>query len=452
MQSVLQTINPWWGTGKVPSGLKEDFYRNHFYTIKDLVHKNRILSLIGPRRVGKTTIFYQLIDHLLTNGTKPKYILYLSGDNELLWERVDKVSLEKVFNHFFNEVAGVNPQMSPAPLFIFIDEIHYIKNWERILKFFFDQRYNIHFYITGSSALHLTRKSAESLAGRIVDEYILPLDFKEFCKFCLLREKVELPAKEILDKLLNQKTSVFSIIKGQKDTELQTQIALVRPFLTSILRKYILAGGYPEYFKYMDLFLWQRYLRSDIIDKVLFRDIVDLFNVRSPRILRKLLLLISQNNSQLFSYTSMSNTLDVDTETIETYLEYLTKALLIQIRYFHSKGREKTIRKNKKISIIDSGVCNALLFREAVKQEEEGLLLESLIAAKFLPLELKHELAINYIRNDQEIDIVIERGNVLYYLEVKKGGREQIIKQRGSPITSLTISKDNIFEILLTDI
>lgn len=181
-ESLLEN-NSWWQNRHMDFKFLLDKVRKEFRNIQKNLDEKRILSIIGPRRVGKSTLIYQTIHYLLEEKQiEPKRILMFSGDDpSLFFHENDRLS--DVLNVYFDEILEENIAKLSSKVYIFIDEIHFIKNWQNFLKTYFDRKYNIKFIVTGSSSLHLFKDSNESLLGRIENIYILPLNFHQFLNF-----------------------------------------------------------------------------------------------------------------------------------------------------------------------------------------------------------------------------------------------------------------------------
>ena len=175
-QSLISN-NIWWNGEKINSQFLLGRRREEFANIIDKLDEKRILSIIGPRRVGKSTLIYQTIEYLLNEkNVDPKRVLLFSGDDPtLFFSENDKLS--NIVEVYFNEILEENISNLSSKVYIFIDEIHFIKNWQNYLKVCFDRKYNIKFIVTGSSSLHLFKDSNESLFGRIENIYVLRLTF-----------------------------------------------------------------------------------------------------------------------------------------------------------------------------------------------------------------------------------------------------------------------------------
>lgn len=410
----LKMTNPWWNNEEINKQFLLGRKRNEFNEILEKIDNKRILSIIGPRRVGKSTLIYQTINFLLKERkVDNKRILLFSGDDpSLFFDENDKLS--NVMDVYFNEILEENISKLKSKVYIFIDEIHFIKNWQNYLKTYFDRKYNIKFIITGSSAMHLFKDANESLLGRIENIYILPLTFNQFINFYMTyiskENDIIIPKIDLnnMDKSLKQLEEIYY----NQDLKLKIQ---------KILKKYILVGGYPEYFEVRDIEVWQKQLSEDIITRGIYKDILTMYNIKSPEILEKLLYYVSANNSQTFAYSSIAGTFGLDTVTIMTYLGYLKQAFLINILENYSTNMAKVIRTNKKISVLDNGIQNSLLKQKNIDSDMAGHIVESMVDFDFRLLCEKENYKQFYFRNTEkdEIDVIIDRNIDIIPIEVK---------------------------------
>ena len=156
---VLRQYNPWW---RNPSAIKEESKPQkrlaYYEALKMIKHKTlrRFAVLSGARRVGKTTIMYQMIDNLIDEGVSPKNILYVSFDNPI----VKLVNVETVLSIYESlyPIEGTK--------YIFLDEIQYTDNWELWMKVIYDSRKDIRLTATGSASPILEKGATDSGTGR----------------------------------------------------------------------------------------------------------------------------------------------------------------------------------------------------------------------------------------------------------------------------------------------
>ena len=414
IKSSLILTNPWWNNEKINEQFLLGRKRNEFNDIIERIDNKRILSIIGPRRVGKSTLMYQTINYLLEKqNVDAKRILLFSGDDpSLFFNENDKLS--NVLEMYFNEILEENVSKLTDKVYIFIDEIHFIKNWQNYLKTYFDRKYNIKFIITGSSSMHLFKGANESMLGRIENIYVLPLTFNQFMNFYMtyISKDVDIEIPKI--DLNNMDKSIKKLEDIYYNQDLKVKIQ-------RILKKYILVGGYPEYFEIKDIDVWQKQLTEDIITRGIYKDILTIYNIKSPEILEKLLYYIAANNSQAFAYSGIASTFGIDTVTIMTYLGYLKQAFLINILENYSNNIAKVIRTNKKLSILDNGIQNSLLKQKNIDNDLAGHIVEAMVDFDFRLLCERENYKQFYYRNSdkEEIDIIIDRNIDIIPIEVK---------------------------------
>ena len=410
----LVATNLWWNNEKINEQFLLSRKRNEFNDIIEKIDNKRILGIIGPKGVGKSTLIYQTINYLLEerNVDKKRILLFSGDDPSLFFDENDKLS--DVLDVYFNEILEENISKLTSKVYVFIDEIHFIKNWQNYLKTYFDRKYNIKFIITGSSSIHLFKDTNESLLGRIENIYVLPLTFNQFINFYMTyiskEEDLVLPKIDLnnLDKSMKELEKIYY----NQDLKLKVQ---------KILKKYILVGGYPEYFEVKDIEIWQKQLSDDIITRGIYKDILTIYNIKSPKILEKLLYYIAANNSQTFSYSGMSTTFGIDTVTIMTYLGYLKQAFLINVLENYSNNIAKIIRSNKKLSILDNGIQNSLLKQKDIDNDMAGHIVEAMVDFDFRLLCKRENYKQFYYRNSnkEEIDMIIDRNVDIVPIEVK---------------------------------
>src|SRR4030067_2000678 len=137
----LQNFNPWWRDGKVPAALLGR-KRKIFNDITKYVDKRQILLFTGLRRVGKTTLMYQIMEELLKKEVSPYHILYFSFDEM----RYDLGDLVKEY-----ETQVLRGDISKNRVFIFLDEIQKLEDWTSKVKLLYDMNPGVKIFLTGSA-------------------------------------------------------------------------------------------------------------------------------------------------------------------------------------------------------------------------------------------------------------------------------------------------------------
>ncbi len=308
VESRLRLDNPWWQAG---GGIEADFqafprraYLADFTRLVLQEEVNRAVVLLGPRRVGKTIVVYHAIQALLDqHGVSGRDILYVSLETPLY----TGLSLESIVNRFrslFRRPEGTR-------LYVFFDEIQYLKGWEVHLKSLVDTYRGVRFVATGSAAAALKAKSAESGAGRFTEFVLPPLTFAEFLRFVGREEDLVREAGEERGSLRYVAADVYGLNDAFID--------------------YLNFGGYPEaVFSEVIRQDPRRFIKSDIIDKVLLRDLPILYGISDIQELNSLFNTLAYNTGQELSLEDLSKSAHVAKNTLVKYLEYLEAAFLIR--------------------------------------------------------------------------------------------------------------------------
>ena len=405
---VLQQYNPWW---RNPEAIQQETKPHkrvvYFEAIRIIKHASlrRFAVLSGARRVGKTTILYQMIKNLIDNGAPPKNILYVSFDNPI----IKMVSVEDILGIFENlyPIAGTR--------YLFFDEIQYTQNWELWMKVLYDTRSDITITATGSASPVLEKGASDSGAGRWNILKVPTLSFYEYCMLLELQALPDIPAGLGV-------TQLASLSKGEIADLMSCFIPLQQHF-----NRYLTIGGFPELVLSDDDIYAQRMLREDVVDKVIKRDVLTLFNVRNPLSMEKLFLYLCMNSSGIFNKQTASKELaNISVSTIEDYLSFLAKSNLIYISEPVMVGKKAALKGKPKIYIADAAIRNAVLMIDDVLSDDQemGIMVETAVYKHILSFyHTKPAVHIGYYRkareNQKEVDIVIELPKEKILCEVK---------------------------------
>lgn len=379
----LRTDNPWW---EDPEDVrwKSDPERVYFPPFYELVKKadvNRAVVLMGPRRVGKTVMAYQAIAGLIKEGVNPKNILYIPLDNPVY----AGMSLEKILLTFLE--INNTPQSETACLFF--DEIQYLKNWEVHLKSLVDSYPQHRFTATGSAAAALKLKSAESGAGRFTDFILPPLTFHEYMKFAD-REKSFFDAEA---------GAFFNLGKAMRKID-----NLNKEFVN-----YLNFGGYPEAVFSEDIKKDpERFIKSDIIDKVLLRDLPGLYGISDIPELNRLFTTLAHSTGREVSLSGLSQGSNAAKGTISKYLEYLEAAFLIRRVRRVDRNVKKFKRDNTFKIYLTNPSMYAALFGTVDRENKTvvGSLVETAVFSHFFHLTGKSEPPCYARWKNGEVDLV----------------------------------------------
>lgn len=295
--SALEEANPWWQPGRMPpyADLPARAYLPDFLTLIQRLDVRRATLLLGQRRIGKTVLVHHAISELLISGVSGAQIFFCSTEAPV-FGGVPLARLIELFERRFVREPG-------GTLYVFLDEIQYIKDWELHLKVLVDSRPGIRFIATGSAAAALRHKSFESGAGRFTEFYLPPLTFAEFLDFSGRRN---------------------SLVNDQGKP--QDIVGLNRAFVD-----WLNYGGFPEaVFSASVRERPTRFIKQDILDKVLLRDLPSLYGVGDVQELHRFFALLAYNTGQEMNLEELAQSTGINKATLNKYLTYLEAAFLIR--------------------------------------------------------------------------------------------------------------------------
>ncbi|WP_289031609.1 AAA family ATPase [uncultured Algoriphagus sp.] len=332
---------------------------------KKKLRPNKVLMLIGPRRVGKTAFIRDYISQWKSEET-----LTLNGDD------VSDTALVQE-----RSVANYTRLLAGKKLLV-IDEAQHIPDIGMTLKLIVDTIEGIHLIATGSSAFDLHQQVGEPLVGRKNTLYLFPLAQMEF------KEREDY--KTTLEK--REERLIF--------------------------------GGYPELSQYPDWKDKQDYLYQ-IMNDYLLKDILMVDGIRNSEKLYSLLRLIAFQVGKEVSLEELGRQLSMSKNTVERYLDMLSKVFVVYRIGGFSKNLRKEIVKNSRWYFYDNGVRNALIqnFNRLNLRMDVGELWENYLAAERLKFQSYTQMHCNNYfwrtYDQQELDWVEEEGDQLRSYEFK---------------------------------
>ena len=383
IRARLHRDNPWWDnphTEIFEATLPRRVYFSSFKEIALNFAVRRATILLGPRRVGKTVMIKQLVAEAIAEGIDPLSILYVSIDTPIYAGK----SLESLM--------GLMSSSSSQKIVIF-DEIQYLRNWEVHLKDLVDSYPLVKFVATGSAAAALKLKSQESGAGRFSDFMLPPLTFYEFLTFIGEDENfIELSFN--FDEKLNpfQRYAAKNIEK-----------------LNSRFIDYLNYGGYPE--AVMNPAIRdnpEQFIKNDIIDKVLLKDLPSLYGIQDIQELNKLFTFLAYNAGNEASFEKISRESGITKPTIKRYIEYLESAFLI-MKVSNVDENCKSMKRETNFKIyLNNPSMRAALFSPVSEADSEriGHLTECAIFSQWQHSISFRNLRYARWRNEGEVDIV----------------------------------------------
>ena len=303
IENKIRSLNPHW-LGSLHLGLEKRRAFTSFFKLVNNFQLSRSVILMGPRRVGKTVLLHQTIEEFIKKKKNPKKIVYFSLDEPLFYD----VSLESLIG-FYQKILHIK---SLSRCVVIFDEMQYLKGWDVQLKVLVDRYKQTKFVASGSAAGVLKRKSLESGVGRFTDFMLPPL---MFCEYLHLLQ------------LTNQLLNIGS--KSKRAISAKNIEKLNKEFIC-----YLNYGGFPETIMNKSIRSNpNQFVRQDIIDKVLLKDIPSLYGINDIQELNRLFKYLAYQTVNEISYESFSQASGFAKNTIKKYIEYLEAAFLIKVIY-----------------------------------------------------------------------------------------------------------------------
>lgn len=327
---------------------------------------NKVLVLLGARRVGKT----QLINKILKNTTE-NYI-FLNGDDV---ETHNVLEIQSTANY---------KRMLGDVKFLIIDEAQEILNIGKKLKLMVDTIPDLKVLITGSSAFEINNQIGEPLVGRMTTLNLYPIAQLEF---------------------------------SQTENYLDTK---------NNLEERLVFGSYPEVSQLINRDDKISYLK-EIVNTHLLRDILAFEGIKKRDKIIALLQIVAFRTGSELSLESIGRELQISKNTVEKYLDLFTKVFIIYSVSGFSRNRDNEITKMKKWYFVDNGIRNAIInsFNGLNMREDVGKLWENYLnSERIKSLEYKQIFVSTYFwrtHTKQEIDRIEEQNNIIAAYEYKWG-------------------------------
>ena len=329
-----------------------------------LIQPGKVIVLYGPRRVGKTT----LLEHYLS-GLNEKHLM-VAGDDIIVRDYLESQSVAKL-----KSFVGTNT-------LLVIDEAQYVHNIGLNLKLLVDHTPGLTIVASGSSSFELAHQIGEPLTGRKFTLLLLPLAQQE-----------------------------IGYIESPHET-------------SAMLEQRLIYGSYPEVILATDTRLRELYLK-ELVSSYLFKDILQMENIRSSDKLNRLVQLIAFQSGKDVSLAELGSQLAMSKNTVERYLDLLEKVFVIYSRRGFSRNLRKEISKSRRYFFVDNGIRNAIInnFNPFAMRDDTGALWENYVVTE----RMKHHLNCgNNVPSyfwrtyeKQEIDLIEERDGGLFAYDMK---------------------------------
>ncbi len=332
--------------------------------IEQNLFKNKIILLIGPRQIGKTTLLREVVKNNVVKH---------------LWLNADELDIKQQL-----ETATTSTQLLQlfgSAQLIIIDEAQQVENIGLKLKLVIDTNPNLQIIATGSSAFELLQKSNEPLTGRKKEYHLFPLSFSEMVQNTTLLEE-----KRCLENRL-------------------------------------LYGSYPEVINNLGN---EKEVLKEITNSYLYKDLLRYDGIKKSSVIDKLLLALALQVGSEVSYNELANTIgNINSATVEKYIDLLEKSYVVFKLNALSRNLRNEIKKTKKIYFYDNGIRNAIInnFNPLALRNDKGALWENFLISERLKRNNynKHYCNTYFWRTfDQaEVDYIEEYDGALHLFEFK---------------------------------
>ncbi len=408
-----------------PGTIGRDIYSRAFKFARE---ERGILSLLGIRQTGKSTLSLQLIEGLLYSGIKPAQIFYFTFDDLSL-----RQDLSASFGNFLKiteRFLGEDVERHKGCLYIFIDEVQKLPGFTEYIKSLYDLRLPVKWILTGSSSLELRSQIKESLAGRVLTVTVSPFSEAEIFRGNGLTPPVR---KDMWQFLFGGASPDKKALK-----KFQAEIMPQKTDIQKYFEEYMVFGGLPAVVLSPDAER-KNILLKNYRDTYLEQDIRTLVREDKLWVYQKIMELLASRTGDLLNYSNIASQMEVSVDTVKRYFLLLEKTFIIKHLPTYSRNVRSELLKTPKVYFTDTGIRNSLLGLNNILQIErlnqfgavfENAILERLNTAMFLS---GHEARLYYWRTKakEEVDIVIYTPERLLPVEVKSDKKIKARHLRG---------------------
>ncbi len=359
----------------------KDFYE---FKLPELVERDikiseipikRAVSIIGPRRAGKTYLMFQVMRGLIEKNTEKSRLLYVNLESDLLigCELSDLRNMLELFYEIY-------PENKNMKVYLFLDEIQIVHGWEKFVRAVMDSE-NIQIYISGSSSKLLSKEIATGLRGRSIPYYVYPFNFREFLR-----------------------ANGFKIEKYLSTSR--------KALLLNLFDKFM-KGSYPEAVFFEEE---KEKILREILDVTIYRDVVERFKVKNIKVLKLLLKnLIASNYFSVHGFYRYlkSMGIKVSKNTLYIYIDNFSDAMVLYMLRNYSESYKKVEQTIPKPYFVDNGllVVNGI--------ESKSRLMENAVFLELVRRGFTTENSLFYYDSQKEVDFVLkESGKITRLIQV----------------------------------
>lgn len=357
---IIQSLLDWnpWLNSSFPLNLL-GFKRD--YDLLPYLQVPEIKIIGGARRVGKSTLMYDVIHQVYKENGK---LLYINFEDEIL----RKYPLSEIV-YAYSEKESID--------FLFIDEIQNCSDWVQFVRKVYDRRELKQIWLSGSNAALIKKEYATLLTGRNLPIHIFTLSLTEFLTF-----------------------KSFSLNK--QGLSKRDQIELL-----GLFSEYMDYGAFPAV---VTRDVLKKELLIAYFEDFIYKDIVARHNVNANK-LKDLAIYLATNSCKIFSYRTIASIINIHLNTVMDYLNYLKEAFLFEELYKFDFSLQKQYSNDKKIYCLDFGLAAAVSFRFS---EDKGRILENVVFCELKKRNCeiyfhKHKLECDFlIKEDLKIVLAIQ--------------------------------------------
>jgi uncharacterized protein len=325
------------------------------------LESGKVVSLVGVRRSGKTSLLYQMIESLRAR-VRPTSIVYVNFEDDRLFP-LELAHLDDLMEAYFE----LYPHNRDRKVWLFLDEIQNVQNWELFVRRIHDTL-NLEIFVTGSSSKLLVADISTALRGRTITYEVYPFSFREYLRY--------------------------------RGIEVNPHSSRSSSFAANAFDDYILNGGFAETIAATpDV---RTRILSDYADLIVYKDIVERHGIKNLALMKHLVKYCFTNMATSASMNKLYNDFKsqgfkLGKDTLFEYFSYLNDAYAVfSVPVFRNSVREEQ-RNPKKIYAVDNGFKSIF---DASLSPDYGRLYEN---ATFLHLR-RQTREVYYFLQQQEVD------------------------------------------------
>jgi uncharacterized protein len=424
---VIAPYSPWLGDLEGAFAQLPSFRRDVFEAIyNDVTTLPQMVSVTGPRRVGKTTLLQQCIQKIIADAPDPaaqaQRIVYFSMQDPLL--DFPGFNQDKFFNDLMAAAARASRE---GTTYLFLDEIQRFPRWELYLKKYHDLKTPVRIVVSGSASTPIFKKSRESLLGRIKDFHVLPFSFREWIFY--KKPPVNLSGAAIqISTVMADLGQSLQVESTERIHEVATSLDFLMGGNSSIesIETYLHEGGFPEVWTLPTQLAKQEYLYQNQVERIIFEDLLLAAEFRKPEMLRRFYLGLLKDPGHETNLTQLSKAIELDRKTIESYFPLLEATDLVWRLHKHTSTKATPKAGNFKTYLVDLAVRNAVM-----KLSQEQMVADPTLMGAYAENVVANHLRrwpglveLGYWRvhtgkAHDEIDFIVDLGHTRIAIEVK---------------------------------